>query len=1140
MGSKIKKRLFYFFLALVLSLSAFYFLITSNLFLTKVVAPVLSRVMYADFTVGHAKYNPFTSYLEVHDVVLGDKDNPFIVAKSAHGYVDLFAISKYIIKFRDVYVDGIDINFVQNKKGKWSIPWLYMNIPRDYLVQIGLDFPNINAKNMNVKFQGNIGDNGTPLELELNNLKVSSKHFKSGLLSPIKYKGNIKVKSGDTAAIDKGNVDGELSVNLDSWCIPSHINISTIITDMAGKFRNNIAAERDFDFNVDIKRQGDNPYNYDINYIRARDSISTALESDFITKGELKLKPLRLSLNVKADPICSPILNTVSYSVADSDLGNAELSYLGDLLLTFDEFKSAGKLLFAKFSSKPNRYLAKNNIPLLDFFLSYNFGFNFNEKTAFVKTFDSTLSKGSKKLIVAKLKKPFTSYYENGENKKVAHDPVPVIDISTNLNLKLLNEVLNENVQFFSGTLDSNLALSIYPYTKDFVLAGDTNVKNVCFNINNQLKDLDKPVNVNMQSSVDFNIDRFDQFKINDFKFIFQIPKDKKTREGVCTLLEPFSFVLGPDGRIIIDKGMKVNLISERLHIANIAAYLPESIPLKVNDGFLRYDLQVDIPKELDVVKLKGKYQFLYLNLNLAGKTIKNLSVLNTINAELCDSNIVKLKDTSTELYVNGVRGLLAKTDGVIVFDEVKDSTLTISVESVRKDLFNLFGDNISDNIKKVTADGKILFDYSGVDGTALIKGDITLHKGVLLSPLEQQKQPKFAGKFKFNLFGDNQVLELNRLNFFLTKDNKDILDVKTAGCFPFPIQNGMSRLLIASDCADLEELTNIYNALNKGRKIVEPASSKEYDPIDFNGLDLAGDIDLKNITYGKLIKSKFKGGFSLRNNRISVFQKDAKINNTDVIFRGHIDVGRPNGFSYELASEFSDLDLNPFIKTFISGEYQKPKGTVDKFNISVSGKGFSDENLKKNLKGKLNIILSDLSLPYQIEQYKSLKVLLLPLEILGKIRERIPAGLSVANWEKGVQETKDIFTNLDNINLETGEISLAAKNGKVDLSKVSFQGGNDGVIRYSNFYGSVGYDGTLDLQVRSDISGVRLPFNIYGTIEKPETQFAVLLPRFLTINTLNVLNPMNLVDFILDAGEGIGNTIGSASSALFYDKKTD
>ena len=170
------------------------------------------------------------------------------------------------------------------------------------------------------------------------------------------------------------------------------------------------------------------------------------------------------------------------------------------------------------------------------------------------------------------------------------------------------------------------------------------------------------------------------------------------------------------------------------------------------------------------------------------------------------------------------------------------------------------------------------------------------------------------------------------------------------------------------------------------------------------------------------------------------------------------------------------------------------------------------------------------MSVPYQIQSYKLLKIMLIPMEMLEQIKQVIPGGLLIKNLNDGITSAAKIIQNINNINLKKGEIYLIAKKGKVNINKLKFTGNKSDTIKFSKFSGTIGYDGKLNIDSYSNISGLRLPFQIRGTINNPSTNTATFLPKFLAINTVNFLNPMNIIDLLVDTGLGVGNTIGGTS----------
>ena len=1058
MKSKYKK-IICFLLFIFLAPLGFYFTITSNVFLTKAVAPVVGYLIKADVIVKSAEYDPFTSCLKIYDTKVGDKNNYFISAKSASFYIDILSLFKNRLKLRDLCIDEIDLNFIKDRKGKWSLPWLNIDAStvsttsaNDDSSEFLLDFSNVNVSNLNINFKNNLSK--TPLCVKLKNFNLNTDHFKNGLLSLIKYNGEIQIVFDEIEGIDKGNINGELSVNLDSHYLPSHMSLSTFFSDLFRKEGELHWINRVVNFKTDARRQRNGTHCYDI-----------------ISEGKLSLSDIQIAAD--------------NYPLGD------DVS--------------------------------------LELFLDNSLNLDFSKKTVSVKKMKSTLSINNKSIFSSNLDTPFIFNYAKAQF--LGSDIVPLINInSKNMNLKLLNVFMKKKVRIYTGKLNSDLTLSINPYNNDIILKGNTDIENLSFELNDYKPvDLtkDQRLNFNIKSDINFNITGKNKFQINNFNFTSKQPKYEVGSTFI--LKEPFLLEL-KQKKIIPDKDIKVELTVNKFHLTDFVEYIPKSFPLKLNDGYLRYKYLFTVPKTFNSLVVEGNAELLYSNFSFYGKPVNNLSISNKINALFYDVNRVNVEECVTGLYVNGVMGFLAKTTGRIHINEKKDSTLTMSVENINKYFFDLFSNNISKNIAKLRADGKIFFDYTELGEKTSVKGDFILSEAILGNKTDTQKELKVSGGLKFNIVETANDINLNKFNLSLIKEDVNILDFDLNGSFPIPVKNGVSNLTVRSDSLAFDEVVKIFDVLlkdnKKGKEKTVAVSAKEYEHIDFKELDLKCDISLNKIFCGDLIKSVYHGKLDINDNIISLRNEVFKVNGTDIKFYGNIETGYSDGYPYKLRTEFKSLDLNPIIETFVSGKYKKTKGTVDKFSLSLQGKGFTKKNLDKNLVGVLSIKLKQLSLPYQIGEYKLLKIMLLPFDLLIKLREMLPGGLLVNNLKKGIESTADIFTNKDNINLAAGEIRLIAKNGKVDLKKIHFAGEKNDTVKYSNFYGTVDYDGILEIKADSNISHIKLPINIYGTVEKPLINYPLFIKRFLTVNTINILNPMNIIDLMMDAGKGISNTL--------------
>jgi hypothetical protein len=1200
--TKIRKRIFYSFTSLIIFILAVYFIITSSLFITKIVAPSIGYLIDADFVVKHASYDPFTSLLSIEDVRLGNKNNPFIISKKASCNVNLFALITNRLAFSNIKIDGIDINFIKNRKGQWSIPWIYINYTEQDLVKVVLDFPNLKISNMNLKFKLYTKNNKPPFTLKLKNFDLSSTYFINGILSSVKYAGNIEIKSGTRTNINKGSIKGVISANLDKWCVPSQISVSSHITDLNGKINDIETRLKSSEFKLDIKRQNNDINKYKINYIDFSDISNKS--SNLTTNGRINFNPFLLSLNIDAEPVQSNILNIIS-SLGEYKLGkNAQLKYLGKLGFTENYFKSSGKLSLNKFIFSTKQYQLTRGMPL-NFFIDYDFKINKNLIT--LNKLDSTITDSNNKLLSTNLNKPFY-YYLKTDKVLPSNTDSKIKFFTKNLDLNLLNPFLAEKLQTTSGQLSTDLTLSVVPENNDLNLNGYINLNNTSFHFNknhinnlniDQKIDLDitklnklvlnnytfelqqnkkkisklvikgkynldkqkgnidldipyitqnityiipqfdkkfpyvsafiqqlSPINLKLSNSIHFDINYlYNLFTLKNFNFTIFSPKEKT---GVAfTLNNPFS-LLFKGNNFFVTNDIEFESEANSFNFKKIIDLMPKSFPIKLNNGFIKYKLLFILSRHLDSLKIKGKTELLYADINFYGRIIKNMSISNSVNAVLRNTQFIKLENCITQLYINGIQSFLAKTDGSISFNKNINSHLVLSVKSINKYILELFRDGLSSNVKKMLATGKIYLDYIKKDQSTSMKGSFSIPEFTFKDDMHKNN---ITGNLKFDAIEKNNNFSLNSHNLLLYNKKKPLINLKASANFPLPLNSDISTLNINSDKLVLNEVEKIYYLLNKNIKNTNVLPKTELPPLNFQGLDLNSNIKFTNISYGKFIKSNFNSTFTIKNNIFKIKKTILHINNTDIITHGNIDMNIANGYTYNFNSEFKNLDLAPIINTFIVVKNQKnTKGKVKTFTASIKGKGFIGKNINKYLTGKLSSELTDLSIPYQIQSYKVLKIMLLPIEMLEQIRQVLPGGLLIKNLNEGIKSSTDIINNLNNINLEKGEINLSAKDGKVHLDKFKFIGNKNDTIEFSEFSGTIGFDEKLNIESYSNISGLRLPFHIRGTIDNPSTDTTTFLAKFLAINTANLLNPINILDILIDTGIGVGNTIGGTT----------
>ena len=1120
---RIRNIIIYSFICGCIIIVGLYFLITSNFFLTKILTPYVGHLMGAEFVIENAEYDPFSSLLQFENGRLGDKDNPFIVAEYGAGYIDVASIFRNTLKLSNVYIRDIKLNFKQVDSGKWSIPWLYTKKEEKKSDSPGLqlDFFNVNINNLDINYHDKLNN-----DIVLKKLNFKSKYFKNGVMSLVEYSGEIESRLGDAALIKSGKISNEFLVNLDEDCIPAELNMSQVFSIENGFIGKTKIKNRYIKLDTEIKRQVDNVHSYDIAFLNIKDSVDTVNESYIDTDGVIRFEPFKLFLNIRGGPIRSPVLDIVYNLFGDFRAGDANLLYMGSILLSSSDFSSQGKMLLSSFKLATENFNLTEGLPL-NVYQDYSLKLNFDKDTLTLDKSELSLSLDDKNIVSSHLNSPFTFNYKKGcllDTKKT-----PDMTVNTRgLDLKFLNAFMEGNVRFFTGTLDSDMILSINCENNDINLNGITSIKDLSLKINGF-----DPMKLTSAQSLNFNMKNDASFKfngeslnLNNFNIVLE--KQKEGFKSDFILVSPLVFKIDKKG-LHLNNDIKFDIMLDDFQIKKINSFLPYNFPLKFLEGVMKYKYSFTIPKTFDFFDLTGKGELLYCNMDVYGKRFNNLSISSKLGSVYFDTEKIRYDDCTCELYVHGVRGLKARTDGEIILNDSDDLNFEIAVDDINQYLFDIFTPGISEKFNKLDITGKFIYEYHRKTDVLSVYGNFNLRDSYFETGMVQAyKMPTYTGNLNFSTENSKDEFSIHDLYFNLKKNKSDILNINAWGGFPLPLKNGESSITVVSDCMAFDEVADIFYKLGSGGNKTDSKQvvSEEYSPIDLQGMNLKGDIKFNNIFCGDLIKAEYYGSLNINDNNISLTNENFNLNGTKFKFDSNINVGATDGYDYRLKTSFKNFDMDPLIKTFVTGQYSKTKGTIDDFSLNLEGKGFTRENMEKFFKGKLKIDLSNLSLPYQIGEYDLLYILLIPFEILVKLREMLPGGLRVKNLQEGIDSTKSIFVNKQNIDIEEGQIYMTAENGVVNLDKIHFAGGKNDAVKYSNFSGTIGVDGNLEIDANSNISSIRLPIDISGTIQKPEINYALFIPAFLAVNTANILNPMNIVDLLIDTGKGVSNTV--------------
>jgi hypothetical protein len=497
--------------------------------------------------------------------------------------------------------------------------------------------------------------------------------------------------------------------------------------------------------------------------------------------------------------------------------------------------------------------------------------------------------------------------------------------------------------------------------------------------------------------------------------------------------------------------------------------------------------------------------------------SLKNTLSFNNTNIIL---DIQKRNALSLESY-----GLYNFTNNDLVFNG--------KIYNVNKNILRFFPGIYISNINKLSADGKINIRASEKEKS--LYAHLKFNKMLYSSAKEENIVPFDFGTMVLNISNNGRMTDIERILLNLKKNNEIVLNLALDGQFPTPLSSGESILNITSNKSYPGLIQEFHEAFYRREEALSPKTN-DFKPEELpetkrsslDGVDFTGDIKLENIVLTHTTKARISAVAGLKNNQLRVTPVNGHINDSPFKSSLLMDLQYSKIYPYAFNIECNDISVSELLNV-LDIEDSKIKGHVSDLKMDISGvdRPFSDSKYKR-LKGFLKVDAGDMTLPVDLAKYGIFKVMFIPLELLSRIRQMIPVGLTSTSIKNTLTSTSKIFTKMRQVHFQKARIYVVAEND-VQLKTVEFTGAPDDLIKLMKFSGSIYLNKNINIDAYSDVSGLQFPLEIYGTIDDPETNTQKFIYDFMKDNTLNILNPQNIVDIFRDLGKGVQNTFNGA-----------
>lgn len=398
----------------------------------------------------------------------------------------------------------------------------------------------------------------------------------------------------------------------------------------------------------------------------------------------------------------------------------------------------------------------------------------------------------------------------------------------------------------------------------------------------------------------------------------------------------------------------------------------------------------------------------------------------------------------------------------------------------------------------------------------------------------------------KTDIVGSNSNLSFSNITINNCSINIAINEKTDSSVIELQNLNIKSPFLKSGVACPLEFNANISISSGKEVRLKEAFFESEMSVIlnnSFVPTSVTAQLKINNI-YGKLynydltkLKVSLKSEVSLNNSTFEALNTVININETPFYSNLIFELNAKEHYPYSFSCKFEDLSLSPFFKSFLKNDFRHDSVIIKKFDMKLTGKNIQGiKNVNSSLNGYLVADISEISLPGAFTDYSIINIVFVPLDVFKMVRHLLPEGIGPQYLMSALDAIDKIFSNMNNVYFDKGRISLKVNNGVITLEEVFFRGKPEYLIEHMLFSGEVKADNQLKLHSRTNIGGLIIPIDIYGTHSKPKPNIKLSLMKFIKINALHILNPANVYLLLKDTGKSVENVAKKTYDTLEKD----
>jgi len=582
--------------------------------------------------------------------------------------------------------------------------------------------------------------------------------------------------------------------------------------------------------------------------------------------------------------------------------------------------------------------------------------------------------------------------------------------------------------------------------------------------------------------------------------------KVNRQKQGILKINFLSSWPLDLSGKgDVIPEPMNTNVVFDNMDVRFVNMFLPDS--QRINSGHINTSLKTRLDIMKDKLDTQGMIKLVSTGMRTGDLELKNVTLASNVYVSMDQWTTLNIKDFTADIY-NG-KDIAFKFSNSSNFDfDAGNMRIKTRISDLTRKAVEILEPDFPIEFK---LNGNTVFSMKDNYKHPLIKAELAAQ-----NITSAQIPAPLAATFNIDIFPNNNSLIINKIEGIIKHKQKNLTDFTINGTVATPLHTGKSKLNLSSNKLNLKLLETILkNNKTPARKKTPPPASppqpvgpqpeeSEPAPIKLNA-NTEINLNLNNITYGPdITASCSKSILSFKKSMVTINPLNLKVNHSDIILRGTIDLGVAGGYPYALSGSTKELQMGPILHAFSNNRTKTIRGEVNNLSIKLTGKGITRKNLDNSLNGEVKFETKNLSIPDSLKSIRTIRIILLPVESFAQIINYLPT-LGTASFSKSLNNARDIYNDVDNLYLKQGKVDLQINSGIVNINDFHFTGDFIQKMDFSG-YVPINPDAPMKLVSTLDMYYLAVPLDINGTFNSPEPNVRKMVTYFFPQNIYNIM----------------------------------